>query len=200
MPLFQRMPIRHKFTLVILLTSSAALLLACATFLYFDFTNYRRELVEQAMSLAGVIGNNCTAAVDFKDSRSAEETLAALKEEPTIAAAFVYEKDETLFASYQREAQPTSHGPADLARTARARVHELSFVLSRPILQQGEPVGTIVIVSDLSELSERLKRFLVTVALVFLCSSPSPMSCPTGCSASLPARSRAWPARPGPWR
>src|SRR5512140_2025192 len=135
MPLFQRMPIRHKFTLVILLTSSAALLLACATFLYFDFTNYRRELVEQAMSLAGVIGNNCTAAVDFKDSRSADETLAALKEEPTIAAAFIYDQGEVLFASYQRESEAARMVQPTLPVHRGNEFTNSHLVLSRPILQ-----------------------------------------------------------------
>ena len=69
--------LRHKQTLVIMLTSTAVLLLACAAFITYDVATFRRELVERVSVLADVAGNNCAAALDFNDQKVAEETLAS---------------------------------------------------------------------------------------------------------------------------
>jgi signal transduction histidine kinase/HAMP domain-containing protein len=163
------MSIRRKLTLVIMLTSSASLLLACAAFFFHDITTYREELVEQATSLGQVIGNSCTAAVDFSDEVAAGETLAALQGEHSVAAAFVFMTDGTLFASYQREGIPAMTPPAP-GRNRQYHFTRDNLVLSQPMIQSGARIGTLVLVLDLAELAARLQQYVVIVMIVFLAS------------------------------
>jgi len=160
--------IRRKQTLIILLTSSVALLLACAAFVIYDTVTFRRELVERVTILADTVGNNCAGAIDFNDAKTAEETLAALRADDNIVAAAVYTRDGHVFAVYQRD-----NGAAFVPPAARAT--GLEFInnelhLFRPIKQRGEMTGLFFVASDLQDLSDQLLRYIGIVGVVFLVS------------------------------
>ena len=157
--------IRRKLTLVMLLISPAALLLATGGFVAYDITRFRHELVERTESLASVTGNNTTAALAFNDPASATETLAGLRDEPHVVAACIYNAAGHVFALYLRPGSSVRPPVAPLP----GRVHQFSdndLVLFRPILHRNETVGTIAVVSDLSGVSDRLQRYAVIVGLV----------------------------------
>lgn len=162
---FRNLSLRRKQSLIIMLTSSLALLLACAAFVVFDVLMFRRELVESVSSLAEVVGNNTTAALDFNDPATAAQTLAALRGEPDIDSAHIHTPDGQTFATYVREgAQP----PPEIPHSLEAR-HEFTakhLHLFRPVMQGDEQVGTIELVANLSELPERLWRYAGLAGLV----------------------------------
>src|SRR6266404_1585513 len=68
----QDMPIRWKVTLVILLTSTAALLLACGAFIHYEVVASRQGMVRDLEVLADVLGQNSTVALKFDDQSAAE--------------------------------------------------------------------------------------------------------------------------------
>ena len=63
----QDMPIRWKVTMVILLTSTAALLLACGAFIHYELVASRQAMVRDLEVLADVLGQNSTVALKFDD-------------------------------------------------------------------------------------------------------------------------------------
>src|SRR5207248_1846947 len=95
--------IQRKQTWIIMLICGVALLCACASFVTYEVNVFRKEMVHHLETLADIIGNNSTAALDFNDEKSAQETLAALKAERNIVAACIYTKDGRVFARYVRE-------------------------------------------------------------------------------------------------
>lgn len=113
---FRNISLRRKQTLIIMLTSSVALLLACASFVANDLAGFRREMVASTSSLAELVGNYTTAAIDFNDPAAAEQTLAALRGEPSIVLAHIHTRDGQVFATYVREgAKPPPEIPHSLA-------------------------------------------------------------------------------------
>lgn len=167
------MPIRLKQRLIIMLTSSVALLLACAAFVAYDTAMFRREMTENVSSLAEVIGNSCTAAIDFNDPAAAEQALTALRGEPNIVVARIQTLNPTFdgepFASYLREG---AQQPEATQHTLQAH-HEFRgnhLHLFRPITQGGEQIGTIELIANLNGLRERLWRYAGIVAVVFCAS------------------------------
>ncbi len=149
-----------------MLTSSVALLLACAAFVTYDAVTFRRDLVQSVSVLAKAIGNNSAAAIDFNDPKTAADTLAALRANDKIVFACGYSGDDRVFAVYQRDRGFPFVLPARQASSQIFTGHELR--LFRPIDQRGELVGTIFVASDLKDLSARLKRYASIVGLVFL--------------------------------
>src|SRR5437879_3905047 len=96
-------PISKKLKGIIMLTTSAALLLACGAFAAYEVFAVRQGMLNQASLLTQVIESNSTAALSFNDPRSAGETLASLRSETRVIAARIYSKDGTPFATYVRD-------------------------------------------------------------------------------------------------
>jgi len=163
---FRDLSLRRKQTLIIMLTSSVVLLLACAAFVAYDVARFRREMVESTSSLAEVVGNSTTAAIDFNDPAAAVQILAALRGEPNIVKALVHTLDGGIFATYVREGSPPPPEVADSSPAGHVFTSN-HLHLFRPIAQGGERVGTIELVADLSQLQDRLWRYGGIVAVVF---------------------------------
>jgi signal transduction histidine kinase/HAMP domain-containing protein/ActR/RegA family two-component response regulator len=164
----QNISIQHKQTLIIMLTSSVALLLACAAFIAYDTVTFRRDLVEDVSVLASAVGENCAAAIDFNDPTTAAETLTALHVRDNIISACVYSRDGRVFAVYQRDHKAPFAPPPRQAAGEKFTGNQLD--LFRPIEQKGEMVGTIFVASNLKGLSARLAHYTGIVAAVFLIS------------------------------
>ena len=92
--------IRRKLTLIIMLTSVIALLLASIAFVTFDWITHRNDVVRELSVIAEMTGSNSTGALVFDDKRAAEEILAALQAKPEIKFARLYDKTGRVFAQY----------------------------------------------------------------------------------------------------
>lgn len=151
-----------------MLTSCVVLFLACAAFVTNDTLTFRQELVESVAVLAEAVGNNCAAAIDFNDPKTATETLDALHANDNIISACVYTRDGLVFAVYRRDATSSFVPPP-----VHFASHEFShgeLHLFRSVKQRGDVVGTIFVASNLNNLSTRLNRYLGIVVFVFLAS------------------------------
>lgn len=166
--LFRNASIRRKQVAIIMVTSSVALALACASFGLYDYHSVRRELAERLASFAEVVGHNTTAALVFLDPTVAEETLTGLRGEPNIVFAAVFTPDGRLFARYLKAGAPASV-PTTLAAIGEGFGRDY-FGIARPVLLQGENIGTIALVSDLGELTDRWERYALIIVVVFFAS------------------------------
>jgi diguanylate cyclase (GGDEF)-like protein len=166
---FRDTPIRQKLVVISLLSSGAALLLACAAFVAFELGAYRNATLHKLESVASVIGANSAAALSFDDPRSATTTLSALRAEKMVVAACIYGSDGHLFAAYYREG--TDGGCRDVRLEAgEDQLDGSSLSLSLPIVEDEEPIGTIVILSEPINLYVLLARNAGIVSLVMLAS------------------------------
>jgi PAS domain S-box-containing protein len=161
--------IRRKQMLIIMLSSSLALLVACTAFFAYDTFAFRHDLIQNVSVLADAIGNNCAAAIDFNVPKTAEENLTALRVNDHIVSACVYSKDGRVFAAYQRDAARVFVPPAAPKLASEEFSHD-ELHLFHPINQQGETIGMIFVTSDLKALSLRFRRYLSIVGGVFLAS------------------------------
>src|ERR1017187_776314 len=162
---FRNFSLRRKQTLIMMLTSTITLLLACVAFVGFEAFNFREELSDEISGMTQIAGNNCTAALDFNDPKAAADTLGALRAEPPIANACVYDRHGKVFAVYHRDSKsaiaefPTVQPPGNEFRDNQLRI----FL---PIMTQGEKAGTIYVACDLYERDDRLKRSAVIAIIV----------------------------------
>jgi PAS domain S-box-containing protein len=167
---FRNLSIRHKQMLIVMLTSSIALLLACATFTAYELITFRKGMVRNLSTLAEIVGNNTSAALDFTDATAAAETLSALKAEPDIIGACVYARKGGVFARYDRSGDTNSFRPPATASQEGYSFQKDRLVLSHPIRLKGETMGVVYLESDLHALYGLLTRFASIVGLVFLAS------------------------------
>ena len=167
---FRDAPIKRKLTLIIMLTSSVALLLACAAFVINDLITSHRAMARDLSVIAEIIGHNSRSALVFVDQGSAEETLAALNAEPSIVSCHIYTADGTVFAKYNRSGAEGDLAPPEPEEDSY-RFENNHLLLVRRIVLDGEAIGTVYIRSDLRELYSRLSRYAGIVAIIMLVSS-----------------------------
>jgi signal transduction histidine kinase/DNA-binding response OmpR family regulator len=162
--------IRRKLTLIMMMTSVVALLLACGAFVVFEQVTYRKTMARDLSLLADVIGANSTAALTFHDADAANDQVRALRTQSRVLSACIYGKDGTPFATYRREDAATVAWPA-LAEAEGTQFQRDYLAVSRRIDLDGERIGTIYIRSDLQEMHARVRRYeLLMLAVLVLAS------------------------------
>ena len=169
-PWIGRLSIQRKLTLIIMLTSSLALLMAAGGFLAFEVLRARTAATQEISTVAGVIGANSTAALTFWDRGSAKEILSAVQADQRVTAACTYDAQGKLFSAYTRNEGDAPVFP--LQPRPPGAYHEGGrLLLFRPIVLHGETIGTVYVQADLGGVRERLKRYLRIVALLMVVSS-----------------------------
>ena len=158
--------IKRKLTLIIMLTCSVALVLACGAILYFEHAGTKQILEHNTQVMANVIGANSAAALSFKDKKAATETLAALQAEPYVLSACLYDRAGEVFATYYRlgikESTPPPVGEEGLT------FGPTTLNLFQKINFDNEVIGTVLIQSDLRLIRERLRAYLGIIGFVML--------------------------------
>src|ERR1700674_4113830 len=103
MPRLQPHSISRKLTLMNMLVSGVALLLASGGFCAYDLYSFRAALVSNVSTQAQIIGDNTVSALVFNDPHSAEKTLSALSANRHLMYAQIYTRDGKPFAGYWRD-------------------------------------------------------------------------------------------------
>jgi PAS domain S-box-containing protein len=159
--------IKRKQTLIVMLTSGIALVMACVAFATYEVVTFRAAMEQNLSTLAEMIANNTSAALDFGDPKAAVETLSALRAEPNIEGACIYTAKGKVFAAYDRPDDNKTFLPPSHPGTG---VHfaKDSLYLFRPVTSNGEFLGTVYVESDLNALYSRLDRYaLITLGVFF---------------------------------
>src|SRR5687767_8918350 len=101
MRFLQNLALKRKLTLVSMVTSGVALLLACGVIAGYELVKARRAMLDEVRTLAQIIGDNSAAALTFDDPESAAQTLRSLAADEHVVAALIYNADGRPFARYQ---------------------------------------------------------------------------------------------------
>jgi len=149
-------PIKKKLTAILLLISGLVLLLTSAAFATYEVMAVRQTTLKNLSTVGRVIAANSTASLAFANEADAKEILSALRAEPHIVAAGLYDKDGRLFALY-----PPTLRRADLP-SAPARDgyrFERGYVIAlEPVAEAGSPrLGTLYLQSDMKAVSRTLR-------------------------------------------
>jgi signal transduction histidine kinase len=162
-------PIKQKLISIILLTCCVVLVMTCGGFLTYELLTFRQTMLEHLSTMGRVIANNSNAALTYLNQKDATEVLSALKEEPRIVAAGLYDRNGKLFATYPANPSgenvfPTLPSPDGVYYE---RSHMLIFV---PVIQSGFRVGTLYLNSDTGDVYERFRPYSGIAVAVMLSS------------------------------
>ncbi|MBA2482511.1 MAG: HAMP domain-containing protein [Planctomycetes bacterium] len=160
------LPIRRRLTLLILVTCSTVLLIACAALAVFEILDFRHAAVRDATVLADILAENTHAALSFDDANAARKVLRSLQAEPNVALARVFKANGDAFTDFA----DTGHS-GSLPLTPAADGHRFStdwLDVYRPITFQGARIGTIFLRIDLRGMYERLTVFAIMALVVLL--------------------------------
>ena len=160
------LPLKRKLTLVILLTCSSVLLLACGVLGTYQLFDFRENLVRNTSVLADVLAKNTRAALAFQDDNAAQQTLLALESEPNVSAACLYTAHGNQFATYSRAGAKVVFPPQPAKDGHWLQSGHL--ILFRPVILNDRRIGTIFLQADLKGVYDRLRLFAGIALLVLL--------------------------------
>lgn len=146
-----------NITLVVLLATGIALIVFTAATVLFDSRVSTTQSDARLATLADIVGQNSAAALEFDDRLAAEQVLQALRKEPPIVAACLYNVSGSLFSEYYRD--------RDTRACSRTTATEAAFDshmrrVTRQIWRRSEILGSIFLVSDMQYLESRRKLAL----------------------------------------
>lgn len=156
--------LRRRLMKVILVTCGSVLALTCAALFTYQYLTLKQSALRSLEILGEVTAANSTAALAFSNVDDAQSILAALRAEPQITAAALYDMNGTLFAKYpptllENELPTSSEFAAQLPA-------DRDLVVYRAISERDKRLGTLYLRSNMQSLYSATYLYGFIVVLV----------------------------------
>ncbi len=164
----KNMSFKSKLLLYAVSATGSALVLCCVAIMTTEWFESRRALPYQLGIEADVIGMSAGAVLAFNDRAAGKELLHGLKADKNVVLAILYASDGTEFVKYRRNGTDNATvKPIELGTHLFSgnRLH-----LSRPIVLDGEVIGSIYLQDDLQEFYENLLQLGMILAATMILS------------------------------
>lgn len=149
-----------KIATILIVSNIVAFFAVNLTFMAAEvFGAFRNKKLHLA-ALADVTAQNTQAALLFKDSLAARQTLEALTTIPEVRTATVYDSEQNVFAAYASEESSVAESYGTMARIISSVVPIKSSVKSQ-ITRDGETLGHLIIEADI------LRTWLEVIKKIF---------------------------------
>ncbi|MCP3915127.1 MAG: response regulator [bacterium] len=165
MRLLREGSIERKLNIIITLTVCAGLLLATVAMSFLDWSETRRQMVQEAGSVASVLGANCTDALVTGDVLASREALASVTGQAEILEASVWTRDGRQLARFAIRAG--LHERADaMPGIGEIRWGPTGLEVRRAVKLDNLLIGSVYVRISSSRVRERLVRFGFLAVLV----------------------------------
>jgi PAS domain S-box-containing protein len=157
---------QSKLLIVMVICCAIASLLIGSTLIIRSFLITRTLVHEDLQTQADVIAIQSLAALDFKDRKAGAETLAALRADPEILAAALFDENDAEFASYQRD---PNHPVALELQAAGIESRKGKTIFTKRLVDSGKLSGTLVMAHDQQMIQQRMiNNLLISLALTLV--------------------------------
>jgi signal transduction histidine kinase/CheY-like chemotaxis protein len=149
---------RYRLSLIVPL-AVLLLLLASLWIIYQGERTYRHEQQRATQVQAEILAASATAALDFGDRSTAQESVDALRANPQVKMAAIYDAKGDGFAGYARAlALPARLG--DIGAPDGSSVQAIV-----PVTRGGTRIGTVYLAGAIDPLTRRLSRYAMIALL-----------------------------------
>jgi len=135
------------------------LLLASLWIIYQGERSYRTEQQHAAQVQAEILAASATAALDFEDRATAQESANALRANPQVKMAGIYDVRGDRFAGYAR----AEALPARLVAIGAPDGTSVQAIV--PVMRSGTKIGTVYLAGAIDPLTRRLSRYAMIALL-----------------------------------
>jgi C4-dicarboxylate-specific signal transduction histidine kinase len=163
-------PIRRKLTLVVLVSSTAALMVASVALFAFQAYTFRQNFMRDLASLAEIIAANSTGDITFQDSDAARDKLTDLRVNQDIENAFIVLPNGKVFARFGDDDGPAPLG--DYPKQSGFRFRGGDLLQTQAITLDKQRIGTLYLRSDYGRVyANMLRLYLFALGAVLALSS-----------------------------
>ncbi|MGI9533989.1 MAG: ATP-binding protein [Thermodesulfobacteriota bacterium] len=164
MNLFNNLTIKYKLILIMMVVSIITLILTCLAFTTYDIISLRRSMIRDTSTLADLIAANET----LNTKKFSILSFSLLSAKKRIEFASIHNKDGELITKYIRSDIKKKIIPPDI-NFYGSKFEKDHLIIRKSILLDNENIGTLYMVSDTTEIKNRLKQYsLIVVFLILL--------------------------------
>ncbi|MCH8617520.1 EAL domain-containing protein [Undibacterium sp. TS12] len=151
-----------------LLALCVAMLCAAVLLIVVQFLSLRQSFIEDMQVQGRIVSSNITAAIVFRDVKTATETLAALNASSSIAAAAIFIEPGPAFAYYSRGKGNALQAPTPALMLNGHEFHWNYLDLVQTAELDGKPIAQVVMRASLDALYGRFSMYaLITLCVIF---------------------------------
>ncbi len=165
-------PLQRKMTLVLLLTCSVALVLACVALFAFQSSIVRSNFARDLTALGQVMAENSAAAAAFNEREAAGQLLNTLRSHPDIEEGRLVLNDGTVLAAF-------NSNPGKYANQEELQIHagmreglreiDEDLLLATPVRVEGKQIATLFLRANFTPVQKELLRvYALTFGVVLL--------------------------------
>ncbi len=168
---FKDTSIRTKIVLIIITVTVISAIIGFTGILLFEYDNMKSDLENEADMSAALVSQYCVSSLSLLDKEGTEEALEKLSYIPIIQAAFVFDSDGMLFATYYKDKtydiiQTPDNIPSIKKDTTYKNKYGLNII--KPIISEEVFYGNIQVVASYDELVEGLFNYLIVIVIVLI--------------------------------
>jgi signal transduction histidine kinase/ActR/RegA family two-component response regulator len=153
----------RNIPLAVAIVAAVVLLVAGLLIIAQSERSYRADQAREAHVQADILAASVTAAIDFGDRAAAQEAVDALRVNPKVQAAGIYDAAGALFVGYSRGAQPL---PSSTSAIEGKGSNEVQATL--PVMRGETRVGSVYLTNAIEPVARRLARYAMVALLLFM--------------------------------
>lgn len=165
---FSDLSIRFKIISLIGATSIVSLLLSGLIFYAYDKTQYELSTLRELNILAEIIGNNNTANLEYSYPSGAVDILKTLIVDNNIKVARIYDNEQNIFAEFINDSNFITTPPEIINTKDTFAFIDKSLLINKPIIFDGEQIGSIFLHSGLDDYAQRIKNFINVFIIILV--------------------------------
>jgi two-component system sensor histidine kinase/response regulator len=166
--LLTNLSLKRKLMLISIVPT-AALLVASATFVAYDYVAVRNEQIHLDQRLAESLAARISLPVSLGNPRAVRLMMAALDRNPNVTRAYVFTEDGRVFAEYTHPGVIETADPSPTAKSVPTITWNRIGVY-RPLTRDSKVIGSVYLESDRGEQYPRLRRSGVVVVMFLIAS------------------------------
>ena len=137
-----------NWPIIAALMAAVLLLLAGMAMARYEDELYAAQQTRDVIEQASILAASVTAAVSFGDAAAAQEYVDALKVNPELRAAGVYNASGKLFAQFSRDqALPASTWTRRRLKSQGASVKGDAMTVTAPVAMNGRAIGAVTVIA-----------------------------------------------------
>lgn len=157
--------LQRKLLVVMLISTLIAVVVALGAMTAHALSAYHKEWTSLLNTQSELLGHTVAPTLVFDDPKAASENLSAMKFQPQIRAAAIYNAQGALFATYSTSAQDASF--PSKPDVDSVRVVQRDIAVFKRIVENGEFIGTVYLRGDYG-LRARILEYVEISAVVML--------------------------------
>jgi signal transduction histidine kinase len=157
--------IKQKLTLILMFTCLVVLLMAITSILAWEWIEKRQDMVSDLNSHAAIIADSSKTEIISTDKQAVTKILSALRTDPSVVYACVYDGQDHIFAEYQR-GDITKKFQAPKPQENKHLFTKDYLCMFKQIELDGEKIGSIYFQADLSQIHKDLIEDIKASAII----------------------------------